>query len=302
MDGHFDAFVAGVGATGGTITGVGQVIKEKIPGVHLVAVEPSASPVLSGGKPGPHKIQGIGAGFVPDILDTEIYDEVITVDNEEAFQWARRMAREEGILGGISSGAAVAAAAKSGPPPGPREKGGGGGSQQRGALPVDDPGTSLKKRNPPRGKGRQRGRSRRMNPAASVFSGKPGKKEEAGANYCSGVTMISTRRFFCRPSTVSLEAMGFVSPQPLVWNRIPCWVNFSRCSLTTSARSSDSFWLYAAEPMLSVWPSICTFELGKWFRNRATSFSVVLASSVSEVFAEFEEDGFRDVQLNPVLP
>ena len=111
MDGHFDAFVAGVG-TGGTITGVGQVIKEKIPGVHLVAVEPSASPVLSGGKPGPHKIQGIGAGFVPDILDTEIYDEVITVDNEEAFQWARRMAREEGILGGISSGAAVAAAAK----------------------------------------------------------------------------------------------------------------------------------------------------------------------------------------------
>lgn len=111
MDGHFDAFVAGVG-TGGTITGVGQVIKEKIPGVHLVAVEPSASPVLSGGKPGPHKIQGIGAGFVPDILDTEIYDEVITVDNEEAFQWARRMAREEGILGGISSGAAVAAASK----------------------------------------------------------------------------------------------------------------------------------------------------------------------------------------------
>jgi cysteine synthase A len=109
--GEIDAFVAGVG-TGGTITGVGRVLKEKFPHVHVVAVEPADSPVLSGGKPGKHKIQGIGAGFVPDILDTEIYDEVITVENEEAFHWARRMAREEGILGGISTGAATAAALK----------------------------------------------------------------------------------------------------------------------------------------------------------------------------------------------
>jgi cysteine synthase A len=109
VDGQIDAFVAGIG-TGGTITGVGEVLKESYPDLHVVAVEPSASPVLSGGKPSPHKIQGIGAGFVPPILNTEVYDEVITVDNEEAFTWARKLAREEGILGGISSGAAVAAA------------------------------------------------------------------------------------------------------------------------------------------------------------------------------------------------
>ncbi len=111
MDGQLDAFVAGVG-TGGTITGVGQVLREKIPGIYLAAVEPSASPVLSGGDPSPHKIQGIGAGFVPEILDTRIYDEVIKVTNEDAFYWARRLAREEGILAGISSGAAIDAAIK----------------------------------------------------------------------------------------------------------------------------------------------------------------------------------------------
>jgi len=109
LDGKLDAFVAGVG-TGGTITGAGSVLREHFPNIKIFAVEPSASPVLSGGQPGPHKIQGIGAGFVPDILDTSIYDEVITVDNEQAFETSRRVAREEGILGGISSGAAIFAA------------------------------------------------------------------------------------------------------------------------------------------------------------------------------------------------
>ena len=103
-DGRIDIFVAGVG-TGGTITGVGEVLKTKNPSLQVVAVEPADSPVLSGGKPGPHKIQGIGAGFIPKILNREIIDEIITVTNEQAMETARRIAKEEGILCGISSGA-----------------------------------------------------------------------------------------------------------------------------------------------------------------------------------------------------
>lgn len=108
-DGQVDIFVAGVG-TGGTITGVGEALKAKKPGVRIVAVEPDASPILSGGQKGPHPIQGIGAGFVPGILNTEIYDEVVRVKNDDAFSIARRMATEEGLLVGISSGAATWAA------------------------------------------------------------------------------------------------------------------------------------------------------------------------------------------------
>ncbi len=104
-----DGFVAGVG-TGGTITGVGEVLKERHPHIRIAAVEPADSPILSGGEPGPHKIQGIGAGFVPDVLDTKIYDEVIKVTNDAAYAATRRLAKEEGILVGISSGAALVGA------------------------------------------------------------------------------------------------------------------------------------------------------------------------------------------------
>jgi cysteine synthase A len=110
-DGKLDAFVSGIG-TGGTITGAGGVLKQHFPHIKIYAIEPAASPILSGGKPGPHKIQGIGAGFVPDILNTQIYDQIIAVENEEAFETSRRVAKEEGILGGISSGAAIFAALK----------------------------------------------------------------------------------------------------------------------------------------------------------------------------------------------
>lgn len=108
-DGKVDIVVSGIG-TGGTITGVGEVLKERKPSVRIVAVEPDASPVLSGGAKGPHKIQGIGAGFVPEVLNTKIYDEIIRVTDDNAMETARRMAKEEGILVGISSGAATWAA------------------------------------------------------------------------------------------------------------------------------------------------------------------------------------------------
>ena len=108
-DGELDYFIAGIG-TGGTITGVGQVLRERKPEVKIIAVEPEESPILNGGQPGPHKIQGLGANFVPDILDTEVYDEVIDVNAEQSMEMARRLATEEGIFAGISSGAAVHAA------------------------------------------------------------------------------------------------------------------------------------------------------------------------------------------------
>jgi cysteine synthase A len=108
-DGEIDIIVAGVG-TGGTISGVGEIMKQKKPSVQLVAVEPYDSPVLSGGEPGKHKIQGIGAGFIPDILNREVIDEIFTVKNEDAMEMAREMAKQEGIFSGVSSGAIMHAA------------------------------------------------------------------------------------------------------------------------------------------------------------------------------------------------
>ena len=121
MDEDLDAFVAGVG-TGGTITGVGEVLKKHNPKIKIVAVEPKTSNVLSGGKPGPHMIQGIGAGFVPEVLNREIIDEIITVDDHEAYEMAKRLSREEGIFAGLSSGAACLGALKTAKALGPGKK------------------------------------------------------------------------------------------------------------------------------------------------------------------------------------
>ena len=138
-DGEVDIVVAGIG-TGGTITGVGQVLKSRKPGVQIIAVEPKESPILNGGKPGPHKIQGIGANFVPEILDREVYDEVIDVDAETSVAWARRAATEEGLLVGLSSGAALAAAVAGRPAPRERRQDHRRHHPElRRALPLDDP-------------------------------------------------------------------------------------------------------------------------------------------------------------------
>ena len=115
-DGKVDVVVAGIG-TGGTITGIGEVLKERNPDIQMIAVEPEDSPILSGGNPGPHKIQGIGAGFVPDILNTQVFDQIVTIANETAFETSRQVARTDGVPVGISSGAALAAALEIGSKP-----------------------------------------------------------------------------------------------------------------------------------------------------------------------------------------
>jgi cysteine synthase A len=140
VEGRLDAFVAGVG-TGGTITGVGEVLKAKVPGVQIVGVEPAKSPVLSGGRFRPHGIHGIGASFVPDILNRDVIDRIVVVTDEDAVTWSRRLARDEGLLAGISAGAAVWAASPRGGRDAPRANSSHHPARHRRAVP--EPGLSI---------------------------------------------------------------------------------------------------------------------------------------------------------------